>query len=59
MYYMLMDIEKFTLDGIIDIGALTSAIFEQDPNKIKLLANEAMKETDPPIIFKLRWSMVN
>ena len=39
MYYMLMDFEKFTLDGIIGIGALTSAISEQDPNKIKLLAN--------------------
>ena len=47
MHYIPMDFEKLTLDGLIDTGALTSAISEQDLNKIKLLANEAIKETGP------------
>ena len=33
MYYMPMDFKKLTLDGLIDTGALTSAISEQDLNK--------------------------
>ena len=41
MSYVPMDFEKLTLDGLIDTGALTSAISEQDLNKIKLLAPEA------------------
>ena len=53
MYYIPMDFEKLTLDGLIDTGALTSAISEQDLNKIKLLANEAIKETGPPPNFQL------
>ena len=47
MYYIPMDFEKLTLDGPIDTGALRSAICEQDINEIKLLANEANKETGP------------
>ena len=53
MYYMLLDFEKLTLDGLIDTGALTGAISEQDLNKIKLLANEAIKDTGPPPNFKI------
>ena len=53
MYYKLMDFEKLTLDGLIDTGALASAISEQDLNKIKLLANEATKETGPPPNFQI------
>ena len=53
MYYIPMDFEKLTLDGLIDTGALTSAISEQDLNKIKLLANEAIKETGPPPNFQI------
>ena len=30
MYYIAMDFEKLTFDGLIDTGALTSAISEQD-----------------------------
>ena len=45
MYYVPMDFEKLTLDGLIDTGALTSAISEQDLNKIKLLASEAITDT--------------
>ena len=48
-----MDFEKLTLDGLIDTGALTSAFSEQDLNKIKLLANEAIKETGPPPNFQI------
>ena len=32
MYYFPMDFEKLTLDGLIDTGALTSAISEADLN---------------------------
>ena len=53
MYYMPMDFEKLTLDGLIDTGALTCAISEQDLNKIKLLANEAIKDTSPPPNFQI------
>ena len=35
MYYMPMDFAKLTLAGLIDTGALASAAFEQDLNKIK------------------------
>ena len=54
-----MDFGKPALDGLIDTGALTSAISEQDLNKIKLLANEAIKETGPLQISKLWWQMDN
>ena len=53
MYYMPMDFEKLTLDGLIDTGALTSAISEQDLYKIKLLANDAIRETGPPPNFQI------
>ena len=45
MYYFPIDFEKLTLDGLIDTGALTSAISEADLNKNKLLPNEAIKDT--------------
>ena len=53
MYYIPIDFEKITFDGLIDTGALTSAISEQDLNKIKLPANEAIKETGPPPNFQI------
>ena len=37
MYYVPVDFEKLTLDGLIDTGALTSAISEQDLNKSNFL----------------------
>ena len=58
IYYIPMDFEKLTLDGLIDTGALTSAISEQDLNKIKLLANEAIKETGPPPNFQIMVAIV-
>ena len=48
-----MDFEKLTLDGLIDTGALTSAISEADLNKIKLLASEAIKGTGPAPNFQI------
>ena len=51
LYYFPMDSEKLTLDGLIDTGALTSAISEQDLNKIKLLAPEAITDTGPGTQF--------
>ena len=53
MYYMPMDFKKLTLDGLIDTGALTSTISEQGLNKIKLLANDAIRETGPPPNFQI------
>ena len=49
-----MDFENFTIDGVIGTGTLTSAISEQDLNKIKLLANEAIKETGPSSNFQIK-----
>ena len=49
-----MDLEKLTLDGLIYTEALTSAIFEQEFDKIKLIANEAIKNTGPPLIIQIR-----
>ena len=48
-----MDFRKLTLDGPIDTGALTSAISEQDLNKIKLLAPEAITDTGPAPNFQI------
>ena len=53
MYYMPMDFEKLKLDGLINTGALTSAISEQDLNKIKMIANEAIKDTGPLPNFQI------
>ena len=53
MYYFPMDFEKLTLDGLIDTGALTSAISEEDLNKIKLLSNEAIQDTGPAPNFQI------
>ena len=41
------------IDGLIDTGALTSAIFEADLIKIKFLSNEAIKETGPAPNFQI------
>ena len=53
MYYFPMDFEKLTLDGLIDTDAFTSAISEADLNKIKLLSNEAIKDTGPAQNFQI------
>ena len=53
MYYFPMEFEKLTLDGLIDTGVLKSAILEQDLNKIKLLAPEAITDTGPAPNFQI------
>ena len=53
MYHMPIDFAKITLDGLIDTGDLTMAISEQDLNKIKLLASEALRETVLPPNFQI------
>ena len=53
MYYMPMDFEKLTLDGLIYTEALTRAISEQDLNKIKLIAYEALRDTGPLASFQI------
>ena len=53
MYYIPMVFEKLILGGVINTGALTSAISEQDLYKIKLSANEAIEETGPPPNFQI------
>ena len=53
MYYFPMDFEKLTLDGLIDTGALTSAMSEQELNQIKLLAPEAITDTGPAPNFQM------
>ena len=53
LYYMPMDFEKLTLDGLINTRDLTSAIVEHDLNKIKLVANEAVNPTGLPPNFQL------
>ena len=51
MYYFPMDFKKLTLDGLNDTVA--SAISEADLNKIKLLSNEAIKDTGPAPNFQI------
>ena len=53
IYNVSMDFEHFTIIGLIDTGALISAIPEADLNKLKLLANEAMKEPGPAPTFQI------
>ena len=53
MYYFPMDFQKLILDGLIDTGALTRAISEQDLNKNKLLASEAISDTGPAPNFQI------
>ena len=43
-----MDFGELTIDGLIDTGALTSAVSEADLNKIKLLSSDAILDTGPP-----------
>ena len=42
MYYIPMDFEKLTLDGLFDTGALTSAISEQDFNKNQAVGKRSL-----------------
>ena len=47
------DVTKLSLDGLIDTGALTSAIFEADLNKNRFLSNGATKDNGPETLFQI------
>ena len=53
LYYFPMDFGELTIDGLIDTGALTSAISEADLNKIKLLSSDAILETGQAPNFQI------
>ena len=44
MYYTPVDFTKLTVDDLKDTGAITSAISEQKPQNVILLATEAKKD---------------
>ena len=46
-----MNFGIITLDRLNDTGAFTSAISDADLNKIKLLANGAIKDTGPEPVY--------
>ena len=48
-----MDFGELTTDGLIDTGALTSAISDADLNKIKLLSNSSIIDTGPAPNFQI------
>ena len=49
MLYFPMDFGELTIDGLIDTGALSSAIPESDLNKIRLLTPKSIiEEAGPP-----------
>ena len=52
MYFIPMDFEKLSLDGLFDTGALSSAILNKTSIK-SFLANEAIKKTGSPPIFQI------
>ena len=51
--YLPMDIGELTIDGLVDTGALTSAIPESDLRKIKLLTTQSFIKEGPPPNFQI------
>ena len=51
MMYFPIDFGELTIDGLIDTGALTSAIPEMDLQKIRLLSPQCVIREGPPPIF--------
>ena len=47
MLYFLMDFGELTLDGLVDTGALSSAIAEADLREIRLLAPQSIVKEGP------------
>ena len=48
-----MDFVELTIDGLIDTGALSSAIHEMDLRKIRLLSPQSVIREGPPPIFQI------
>ena len=53
MLYFPMDFGELTLDGLVDTGALSSAIPEADPRKIRLLAPQSIIKEGPAPNFQI------
>ena len=53
MLYCPMDFEELNIDGLIDTGALSSAIPEADLRKIRLLAPHTILNEGPPPEFQI------
>ena len=53
MLYFPMDFGELTIDGLIDTGALSSAISEADLRKIRLLAPHTILNEGPPPAFQI------
>ena len=53
MLYFPMDFGKLTIDGLIDTGALSSAIPEMDLRKIRLLSPQSVIREGPPPSFQI------
>ena len=53
MLYFPMDFGELTIDGLIDTGALSSAIPEMDLRKIRLLSPQSVIREGPPLNFQI------
>ena len=53
MLYFPMDFGELTIDGLIDTGALSSAIAEMDLRKIRLLSPQSVIRESPPPNFQI------
>ena len=53
MLYFPMDFSELTLDGLVDTGALSSAIPEADLRKIRLLAPQSIVKESPAPNFQI------
>ena len=53
MLYFQMDFGELTLDGLVDTGALSSAIPEADLRKIRLLAPQSIIKEGPAPYFQI------
>ena len=53
MLYFPMDFGELTLDGLVDTGALSSAIPETDLRKIRLLASQSIVKKGPAPNFQI------
>ena len=53
MLYFPMDFVELTIDGLIDTGALSSAIPEMDLRKIRLISPQSVIREGPPPNFQI------
>ena len=53
MFYVPMDFGATSFDGLVDTGALTSAISQSDLTQIRLLSHEAILNLGPAPSFQI------